>query len=117
MSSVSDFLDTDYIGDVRKAIELLRVQQKHPELSESQIAVVTTLVEGKNSINQLPTGTGKTWPVVCLPSIIDILRENFKYPLPSETRVLYVIPLVNIYHSVSLEMETEHSLSSYESRG
>ena len=104
MSSVSAFLDTDK-GDIRKAIELLRVQQNHPELSESQIAVVTTLIEGKNSINQLPTGSGKTWPVVCLPSVIDILRENFKYPFPSETRVLYVIPLVNIYHSVSLEMK------------
>ena len=42
--------------------------------------------------------------MVCFPHILDILRDDFNYDLPSESRVLYIIPLINIYHSVSLEM-------------
>ena len=101
----SSILATEFSQDVVKAIEMVRISQKHPIVSEFQINVIKTLAGGKNSINQLPTGEGKTWPVVCFPLVIDILREKFSYSLPVETRVLYVIPLVNIYHSVSIEMD------------
>ena len=46
--------------DVLKSIEILRTQQQHPEISEYQIKVVLALSEKKNSLNQLPTGSGKT---------------------------------------------------------
>lgn len=94
-----------YDADVGKAVEMLRTQQRHPQLSEFQINVVLALANKQNNLNQLPTGAGKTWPVVCFPQILDILRVEFKYDLPLETRVLYVIPLVNIYQCVSLEMD------------
>ena len=87
-----------------KSVELLRVQQQHPPISEFQVNVVFALAEKKNSINQLPTGSGKTWPVVCFPQILDILRDKFSYNIAQETRVLYVVPLVNIYHSLAKEM-------------
>ena len=95
----------NYNIDVEKAVEILRTQQCHPQLSEFQINVVKALANNQNSLNQLPTGSGKTWPVVCFPQILDILRDELKYDLPTETRVLYVIPLVNIYQSVSVEMD------------
>ena len=91
--------------DVLKSIEILRTQQQHPEISEYQIKVVLALSEKKNSLNQLPTGSGKTWPVVCFPQILDILRDTLHYNLPRETRVLYVVPLINLYHSLAKEME------------
>ena len=38
--------------DVVKAIEILRTEQGHPELSEFQIKVVLNLAGNKNCINQ-----------------------------------------------------------------
>ena len=37
--------------------------------------------------------------------ILDILRDKMNHDLPKETRVLYVVPLVNIYQSLSKEMD------------
>jgi hypothetical protein len=54
----------------------------------------------------LPTGSGKTWPVISLPSILNVLRENFKQIVSKESRVLYIVPLISIYHSLSREMKT-----------
>jgi len=94
------------LSDVLEAIELVRgKQQLYQKISQIQINVVCALVKNNNSLNQLPTGSGKTWPVVCFPLILDTLRDIFHYPLPQETRVLYVVPLVNLYHSLSIEME------------
>ena len=92
-------------GTIRGAIEIVRQRQGHPQPTEWQINTVTALVKQNNSANQLPTGSGKTWPVISLPSILDVLRENFKENIPAETRVLYIVPLVSIFHSLSREME------------
>ena len=51
---------------------------------------------------------GKTWPVVSYPYVLDILRDKFQHEISKETRVLYVVPLVNIYESMSREMEKLH---------
>ena len=51
------------------------------------------------------SGAGKTWPCICLPQIIDILRDTFGYPVAMETRILYLVPLINIYHSLKSEMD------------
>ena len=95
-------------ADVLMSVEMLRNRQNHPQISEFQINIVLALAEKKNSLNQVPTGSGKTWPVVCFPQILDILRDTFKYNLPLETRVLYVVPLVAIVHSLQKEMKALH---------
>ena len=77
------------IGTIRAAIEIVKQRQGHPKPTEWQINTVTALVKQNNSVNQLPTGSGKTWPLISLPSILDVLRDNFKENIPSETRVLY----------------------------
>ena len=92
-------------ADILSSTEMLRVKQDHPEISECQINVVIALLQMENSLNQLPTGAGKTWPVVCFPHILDILRDTFGYNISVETRVLYVVPLVNLYHSLAKEMK------------
>ena len=91
---------------IRSAIEVVRLRQDHPPPTEFQIKVVERLVNQKNSVKQLPTGSGKTWPVISLPSILRVLRENFKQVVAQESRVLYIVPLVSIYHSLSREMKT-----------
>lgn len=91
---------------IRSAIEVVRLRQDHPPPTEFQIKVVERLVNQKNSVNQLPTGSGKTWPVISLPSILRVLRENFKQEVAQECRVLYIVPLVSIYHSLSREMKS-----------
>ena len=98
--SVFTMADID-IGTIRSAIEIVRLRQGHPPLTDWQINMVEMLVNQKNSVNQLPTGSGKTWPVISLPLILDVLRDNFKQDVSKFTRVLYIVPLVNIYHSLS----------------
>merc|ERR1712240_367306 len=49
-------------------------------------------------------GAGKTWPCICLPQVLDILRDEFTYNIQKDTRILYIVPLVNIYHSLEMEM-------------
>ena len=91
---------------IQRAIEVVRVDQNHPVPTIWQIRMVERLVKNQNSVNQLPTGSGKTWPVISLPKILDVLRDDFHQDLPKETRVLYIVPLVNIYHSLGNELET-----------
>ena len=98
-------MSCSFDSDVVDAIEILRSEQGHPKLTEFQVKAVLNLARSTNSINQIPTGGGKTWPVVCFPRILDILRDNFNHDIPKETRVLYVVPLVNIYQSLSKEMD------------
>ena len=98
------------MGDIsfemlQSAIEVVRVEQKHPVPTDWQISMVEKLVKNQNSVNQLPTGSGKTWPIISLPTILDVLRDVFHQVLPKETRVLYIVPLVNIYHSLGNELE------------
>ena len=78
----------------------------HPPPTEWQINTVQKMVNQINSVNQLPTGTGKTWPVISLPFILDELRDNFGQQIPKITRVLINVPLVNIFHSLESEMTT-----------
>ena len=53
----------------------------------------------------LSLGAGKTWPCICLPQVLDILRDDFSYNFPHETRIIYIVPLVNIYYSLEAEMK------------
>ena len=92
-------------SEIHAATEIIRLRQNHPPLSEWQLNTVEMLVNQNNSVSQLPTGSGKTWPVISLPSILDVLRDNLKQEVPEVTRVLYIVPLVNIFHSLSSEME------------
>ena len=91
-------------GTIWAATEVVRLRQNHHQPTTFQKKVIENLVKQKSSVNQLPTGTGKTWPVISLPLILDVLRDNFNQNVPKETRVLYIVPLVNIYHSLSREM-------------
>ena len=103
MDVVTDFPTTE---DIHEAIEMVRCEQGHPPLKDYQESTVVHLIQLKNCLNQLPTGYGKTWPVVSLPLVIDTLKVKFGYHFHNaESRVLYIVPLVNIYQSLALEME------------
>ena len=103
MDVVADFPTTE---DIHAAIEMVRCEQGHPPLKDYQVSTVVHLIQLKNCLNQLPTGYGKTWPVVSLPLVIDTLTVKFGYHFHNaESRVLYIVPLVNIYQSLALEME------------
>ena len=78
---------------------------KCPPLKEHQIRTIVSLAQRQNQVNQLPTGAGKTLPIVILPYILDGLRNHYQYDISEETRVLYIVPLVNIYQTLVLEME------------
>ena len=85
---------------------MVRCEQGHPPLKDYQEFTVVHMIQLKNCLNQLPTGYGKTWPVVSLPLVIDTLKVKFGYHFHNaESRVLYIVPLVNIYQSLALEME------------
>lgn len=105
MNSEQDVELDHFRDDIKKAIDVVRKDQHHPQLSEYQIQTVINLAEKRNCLSQLPTGSGKTWPIVSFPKILDVLRDNFSHNFPQETRVLYVVPLISIYHSLSAEME------------
>ena len=55
-------------------------------------------------MNQLPCGQGKTYPSICLPQILDLLRDRFHHKFPSQTRVLLIVPLVNIFYSLEVDL-------------
>ena len=95
----------ELLRDLPEAIELLRNSQSFPPLSECQVKMFEFMVMQCNSANQLPTGSGKTYPAICIPLILDILRDTFGHKvIPEKTRVLYIVPLINIFHSLSHEM-------------
>ena len=71
----TDSQDTSVsLDDIKIAVERTRNFQEHPPISKTQIETVKNLVLGRNCVNQLPTGTGKTWPIVSIPRILNILR-------------------------------------------
>ena len=82
------------LSDLPQAIELLRNYQGFPVLSEYQLKMFEFMVTKHNSASQLPTGSGKTYPVICFPLVLDILRDTFGHKsVPEATRVLYIVPL------------------------
>ena len=78
---------------IMAAVELLRLRENHPHLTKFQKNIVINLVNQNSSVNQLPTGSGKTLPIILLPMVLDVLRDNFKQNVPNECRVLYIVPL------------------------
>ena len=92
------------LSDLNAAIDLLTTTQGHPTLHPYQVKMLEYLVSGQNSINQLPCGAGKTYPSICFPQILDILRDTYKHNLPQETRVLLIVPLVNIFYSLEVDL-------------
>ena len=96
----------DALRDLPEAIELLRNSQGFPPLSACQLKMFEFMVMQVNSANQLATGSGKTYPAICIPLVLDILRDTFGHKhIPKTTRVLYIVPLINIFHSLVLEMK------------
>ena len=92
------------ISDMMNAINILTARQGHPSLHAHQVKMLEYLVKGQNSIHQLPCGSGKTYPSICLPQILDILRDRFNHNIPQDTRVLLIVPLVNIFYSLEVDL-------------
>ena len=92
------------LSDLKSAIEILTHSQGHPPLYDHQFKTLEHLVCGINSVNQLPCGQGKTYPSICLPQILDLLRDRFHHKFPSQTRVLLIVPLVNIFYSLEVDL-------------
>ena len=94
------------LDDLPRAIDILTHRQGFPNLSDSQVKTFEFMVKGLNSINQLPTGSGKSYAPLCFPQILEILRDEFNHVHLSSTnqRTLYVIPLVNLFESLEYEM-------------
>ena len=90
--------------DLRKATDQLAASQGHPALYPHQVRMLEYLVCGQNSINQLPCGAGKTYPSIVFPQILDILRDNFNHKFPKETRILLIVPLVNISFTLEADL-------------
>ena len=98
-------LSKDLLRNLPEAIEIVRNYQKFPPLSKYQKKMFEFMVMKFNSANQLPTGSGKTYPTICLPLVLDVLRENFGHTnIPASTRTLYIVPLINIFHSIAAEL-------------
>ena len=94
------------LADLPEAVEILRRSQDFPSLALSQLRMIEFMVRQHNSAHQLPTGVGKTYGPICLPSILDLLRDSFGHDfIPKETRTLYVVPLINIFDSLSSQMD------------
>ena len=94
--------------NIMAAIEIVRLRQNHPPLTEWQKNTVEMLVNRKNVVNQLPTGCGKTWPLISLPSILDVLRDNLKLDVTKDTRQL----LVTFSRSVLLKCNNQRKMYS-----
>ena len=92
------------LSDLKKAIDILTTAQGHPTLRPHQVKMLEFLVSGENSVSQLPCGAGKSYPAICVPQVLDILRDTFHHDFPIETRVLLIVPLVNIFHSLELDL-------------
>ena len=89
--------------DLRSAIDIF-VAEGHPSFHPHQVQTLEYLVGRLNVVNQLPCGAGKTYPGISLPRILDILRDDFQHIIPKETRVLLIVPLVNIFYSLEVDL-------------
>ena len=87
--------------DLLKAVSITLEKQNLVKVSKEQFNQLQCIVERKNSLTQAPTGSGKTWAAISAPGILDILCDQFNYTnIPSETRVLYIVPLIAIIKSL-----------------
>ena len=92
------------LDHLRQAIEILRKSQEFDMLSEFQLKMFEFMVTKHNSVSQ--PGSGKTYPAICIPLVLDILRDKFNHKsISKNTRVLYIVPLINIFHSLATEMD------------
>jgi hypothetical protein len=92
------------LSDLKSAIKILTDSQGHPTQYDHQVRTLEYLVCGINSLNQLPCGQGKTYPAICLPQILDLLQDRFLHKYPLQTRVLLIVPLVNIFYSLEVDL-------------
>ena len=82
-------VDMDLLDHLPQAIEILRKSQEFDMLSECQMKMFEFMVTKHNSASQLPTGSDKTYPAICIPLVLDILRDKFGHKSISiNTRVL-----------------------------
>ena len=66
------------ISDIHCAISEVVEELKCPPLKEHQIRTIVSLAQKQNLVNQLPTGAGKTLPIVILPHTLDALRDHYQ---------------------------------------
>ena len=91
--------------DLTQAVAWLTSRQDHPNLSPGQMFQLKCMVNKVNSVSQTPTGSGKTYAGICLPDILNILRNKLGYEELSEHhRVLYIVPLVSIMESLEEQL-------------
>lgn len=59
---------------------------------------------GNNTLIAAPTGSGKTLAAF-LAAIDSLVREGMQFPLPDETRVLYISPLKALSNDIHKNLE------------
>ena len=96
-------LTMNVLSDLNNAINIFEARG-HPSFHPHQVQTLKHLVGGQNCLNQLPCGSGKTYPGISLPSILDILRDEFHHNISSETRCLLIVPLINIFYSLEVDL-------------
>ena len=90
---------------LREAVKITVNKQNLKSISDEQFCQLKCIVQGKNSLTQTPTGSGKTWAAINAPDILGLLRDNFNYTkIPPETRVLYIVPLLAIIQTLKREL-------------
>ena len=92
-------------SDLQKAVAVLIERQQIAGVSNEQYYQLEFIITGHNSLHQLPTGSGKTWATISAPDVLDILRDSFGHKsIPTETRVLYIVPLIAIVKTLEREL-------------
>lgn len=72
--------------------------------SEVQAQAWPAIHSGKNTLIAAPTGSGKTLAAF-LAAIDHLVQEGLQFPLPDETRVLYVSPLKALSNDIHKNLE------------
>ena len=91
--------------DLHNAVAEVIAIQKLDTVSAKQFNQLECIISGQNSLHQLHTGSGKTWAAISAPEFLDILRDSYGHQgIPSETRVLYIVPLLSIIKTLECEL-------------
>ena len=99
--------DRTVLSDLRGPLEILRHSQGFPPLTVCQEQMFEFMVTNHNSVSQLATGQGKTYPAICVALVLDILRDIFGHKgIPIETRTLYILPLGKPSQLINTVLET-----------
>ena len=87
--------------DVQNAVNnVLSKYTRINPLSNDQMSVVSSLINGENTIVSMPTGSGKSIPIFILPMVGDALNG-----VESDSVVLYLSPLVALSLSIASKLD------------